>query len=428
MSKPPHMARGSSKRKVEGVEDGPGSGSKSAKSGETGLTAYMGATELSFSEDVDDEDDVAELSAPPPRSKTFAGKALSAISFSRGGKAGRQEVSLMKPNQDDILGITFEVPADAAALKGVVVTDVHPDHLVAKSKKLKPGDVVHVINGKPINTPEEGAMCLRNAKGIIQLVITRAGAKPKVNKDVEAVGELDKTRSFLPMSVSRSKKSKKKADQGEAAADEADEANTTVVVSCSQLIVESKRIIGTDTGLDEQLDSLYAKLKAKELPSQTALQQLIQMVGQTTVEQAGLVIANAQQGGGLPDGWVEYWDPNAHRYYYYNVHTKTTTWTKPKRDRPPPPPPLPPPARRTSSRRAVGSCSGDSSMEASGRSKRSESGGSAEARPKGPRGQAHDVADALLSQATRRKMVETVQIECSIAPRHGIAGLVSVSL
>ena len=56
------------------------------------------------------------------------------------------------------------------------------------------------------------------------------------------------------------------------------------------------------------------------------------------VEQAGLVIANAHQGT-LPDGWVEYFDKETNRCYYYNVHTKTTTWYKPRKDKPPPPPP-----------------------------------------------------------------------------------------
>ena len=71
-----------------------------------------------------------------------------------------------------------------------------------------------------------------------------------------------------------------------------------------------------------------------------ALKTLVSLVGQTTVEQAGLVISNAQSGA-LPDGWVEYFDKASGRQYYYNVHTKTTTWYKPRKDKPPPPPPPP---------------------------------------------------------------------------------------
>jgi hypothetical protein len=40
----------------------------------------------------------------------------------------------------------------------------------------------------------------------------------------------------------------------------------------------------------------------------------------------------------------------------------------------------------------------------------------------------HGVADAIAARATKMKMVESVRIECSIAPRHGIVGLQSVSL
>ena len=39
-----------------------------------------------------------------------------------------------------------------------------------------------------------------------------------------------------------------------------------------------------------------------------------------------------------------------------------------------------------------------------------------------------EVAEAIEALSTKRKMIETVQIECSLAPRHGIAGLQSVSL
>ena len=43
--------------------------------------------------------------------------------------------------------------------------------------------------------------------------------------------------------------------------------------SCSQLILKSKQIIGETAGLDNELDALYAQLKAKEIGSQMALQQ-----------------------------------------------------------------------------------------------------------------------------------------------------------
>ena len=42
--------------------------------------------------------------------------------------------------------------------------------------------------------------------------------------------------------------------------------------------------------------------------------------------------------GVLPNGWLEYLDEVWGRPYYYNVHTKVTTWYKPTGAVPPPPP------------------------------------------------------------------------------------------
>lgn len=181
--------------------------------------------------------------------------------------------------------------------------------------------------------------------------------------------------------------------------------------------------------------------------------------------QAGLVIANAQSGT-LADGWVEYLDQSSNKHYYYNVHTKATTWTKPSKSRAPPPPPLPrasltgggdaaagaagasaPPAvaRRGSSRRsstggnAVGSTQ---AMEVDGAAANTSawaaptdegSDGADSSRLDSARSASggpvrHSVADAIATRATKMKMVEAVQLECSLAPRHGPAGLVSVRL
>ena len=113
----------------------------------------------------------------------------------------------------------------------------------------------------------------------------------------------------------------------------------TVVVSCSALILESKQIVN-DGAVTKKLDALYAKHKAKEITPQQALEQLTALVGQTTVEQAGLVLSNIQTGT-LPPGWVEYFDPQRNLPYYHNARTKTTTWQKPSKSKQPPPPPPP---------------------------------------------------------------------------------------
>ena len=60
-------------------------------------------------------------------------------------------------------------------------------------------------------------------------------------------------------------------------------------------------------------------------------------MGSTIVQQAGLSVMNAQKGV-LPHGWLEYTDEASGRPYYYNVHSKVTTWYKPTGAVPPPPP------------------------------------------------------------------------------------------
>ena len=72
---------------------------------------------------------------------------------------------IYKANRDDILGLTFEVPEDAS-LKGVVVANIAAGGLIARSKKLRLGDVLHAVNGQPVATPQQGASLLREAKGV----------------------------------------------------------------------------------------------------------------------------------------------------------------------------------------------------------------------------------------------------------------------
>ena len=413
------------------------SSERASASSSTGLTAYTANIGLGFDEDDDDQ----EASEGSSRARTgLAGKAISAaMSFRPGARPGGKakkaatpdgpprpvEVVVWKPNADDKLGLTFEVPEDSAQYKGVVVAAVHEGFLMAKTKKLKVGDVVHLINGRPVTTPQEGAAYLRDAKGVIQLVVTHADAKPKRGG---AHGGAAASDGGASSSAADDNAPKEDAD-----------GNQTVVVSCSQLIIESKRIVGTAGGLDQTLDELFAKLKAKEVGSKEALTKLMELVGQTTVEQAGLVIANAAKGS-LPDGWVEYMDSQSNKKYYYNVHTKATTWTKPVKPRDPPPPPEP--ARRRSK---GASPSGRSSTQPSAIEEEDEEdeemmvSNDDDAEDSGDGDEAtshrelsgrvrHNLADAIANRSTKKKMIDTVQLECSIRQRHGIRGLQSVSL
>lgn len=133
------------------------------------------------------------------------------------------------------------------------------------------------------------------------------------------------------------KKEEKKPAAGGGSKDAAGgDGQKTVFISCSTLIREVKLCVSTDQ--HAALDSLYDKLTAHEIPAEQAVKVLMEMVGSTVVQQAGLSVMNAQKGV-LPHGWLEYTDEASGRPYYYNVHTKVTTWYKPTGTVPPPPPP-----------------------------------------------------------------------------------------
>ena len=106
----------------------------------------------------------------------------------------------------------------------------------------------------------------------------------------------------------------------------------------STLIKEVKLCVGPEHL--PALDALYEKLTSQQIPAEMAVKQLMELVGSTIVQQAGLSVMNSQKGV-LPHGWLEYTDEGSGRPYYYNVHTKVTTWYKPSGNVPPPPPPDP---------------------------------------------------------------------------------------
>ena len=283
------------------------SSSASVDARSSALTAHANST-LSF-DDVDVPPEAGSLGA--------ARRAIGAALSFRPSKAVVPvpiELSIWKPNASDALGITFELPGDSS-LEGVVVAAIQPGQLMAKAKKLKEGDVVHVINGRAVATPQEGAHILSAAKGVIQLVITRSArqhaslgpaddACAAEGGDGEELSRGDRARSSLlqialPAALTGGRRSKKDEPAETAAATNTgagatattsaaggsssaaggggEEGSATVVVSCSQLVLESKRIVGSAAGLDSTLDELYAALKAKALPSQAALARLIEV-------------------------------------------------------------------------------------------------------------------------------------------------------
>lgn len=147
---------------------------------------------------------------------------------------------------------------------------------------------------------------------------------------------LERSATLAKRSQTLAKKGKAPAAAEAAPAAAPAAAQKTVFISCSQLIKEVKLCVGAEH--QENLDSLYEKLTSQQVPANQAVKQLMELVGSTIVQQAGLSVMNTQKGT-LPHGWLEYIDEASGRPYYYNVHTKATTWYKPEGGGTPPPPP-----------------------------------------------------------------------------------------
>jgi len=108
----------------------------------------------------------------------------------------------------------------------------------------------------------------------------------------------------------------------------------TVFISCSALLREVKLCVGAE--MQPKLDELLKRLSDRVTPAEQAVKELMDMVGSTLVQQAGLSVMNSLNGV-LPHGWLEYMDDASGRPYYYNVHKQITTWEKPLGEAPPPP-------------------------------------------------------------------------------------------
>lgn len=157
-------------------------------------------------------------------------------------------------------------------------------------------------------------------------------ARSKKDKDDLGRTSTMSRKSFKPGTAAAAKgkaKEEEKASEGAGA-------QKTVFISCSTLIKEVKLCVGAEH--QKALDSLYEKLTSHQLPAEQAVKQLMELVGSTVVQQAGLSVMNSQKGT-LPHGWLEYIDEASGRPYYYNVHTKVTTWYKPSPTGAAPPPP-----------------------------------------------------------------------------------------
>jgi len=162
-----------------------------------------------------------------------------------------------------------------------------------------------------------------------------SGAKKSTDSGLARSGTMQRT-GTMSRGGKKKEEAAKKGGATTAGGKEGGDGQKTVFISCSTLIREVKLCVGSEQ--HAALDSLYEKLTSHEIPAEQAVRVLMEMVGSTVVQQAGLSVMNAQKGV-LPHGWLEYTDEASGRPYYYNVHTKVTTWYKPTGAVPPPPPP-----------------------------------------------------------------------------------------
>lgn len=133
-------------------------------------------------------------SAPPlagslASAKQTLGRALSSLGRGTSRVEKPRQIDLPTPSQDDSFGLWLQPvelqEQDAVVMMGVIVAEISPFGVVARSgKKLRVGDVLHVVNGKAVTTPLEAAAVLNEASHshsdlkTVQLVVTRTHTRP----------------------------------------------------------------------------------------------------------------------------------------------------------------------------------------------------------------------------------------------------------
>lgn len=118
--------------------------------------------------------------------KQTLGRALSSLGRGASRVEKPRQIDLLTPSKDDSFGIWLqpvELQEQEEVLMGVIVAEISPFGVVARSgKKLRVGDVLHVVNGKAVTTPLEATAVLNEASEsdikTIQLVVTRTHTRP----------------------------------------------------------------------------------------------------------------------------------------------------------------------------------------------------------------------------------------------------------
>eukprot|EP00325_Prymnesiales_sp_UTEX-LB-985_P013161 CAMPEP_0174754662 /NCGR_PEP_ID=MMETSP1094-20130205/105856_1 /TAXON_ID=156173 /ORGANISM="Chrysochromulina brevifilum, Strain UTEX LB 985" /LENGTH=346 /DNA_ID=CAMNT_0015960541 /DNA_START=139 /DNA_END=1179 /DNA_ORIENTATION=- len=316
MSKPTMERRSSARlQRKEAAAPYSKSGSVSA-SGSTGLTSYMEKSAI----DWDKDDDAA-----PSRSISMFGKKKAAAKdkLPPNWKKGKDKTGKVYYFNTITNQTSHEVPPPLPrGWREALHKDSGRVYYYHKETRKSTFDFPTSKDGEEGMDDDEmsEAEPPEPPSGVFGRTISKFTGKGKEKKKEEGISR----------SGTMSRGKKKEEDKGEKSGEQ-----KTVFISCSTLIKEVKLCV--EAKQHEALDDLFDKLTKHEIPAEQAVRQLMELVGSTVVQQAGLSVMNAQKGV-LPHGWLEYIDEASGRPYYYNVHTKVTTWYKPSGVVPPPPP------------------------------------------------------------------------------------------
>jgi len=151
----------------------------------------------------------------------------------------------------------------------------------------------------------------------------------RTSKKDEDDGFIGKTMSFLAGGGKKVAGGLAKNNRKEEVKKDSEKPPERVFISATSLIKEVKLCVSAQQ--QAPLDRLAADLAARKITAEQAIPKLQQLVGNTMVQQAAIVVQNLKTGV-LPHGWIEYTDQVTKRAYYFNAHTKETTWHTPKQE------------------------------------------------------------------------------------------------
>eukprot|EP00967_Tisochrysis_lutea_P033820 scaffold40242_cov35-Tisochrysis_lutea.AAC.1 len=331
------LVRKSSKRNVDGVLREGSNLSDAAGEGTTGLTNYVGDANLDWEAPAN-----AEEIAPKTRTLSFR-KVLRTSSFRKKEKEQVGFVSLLRDST--VHGLLHLPPVSLC------------DHVRLPKNwsrvTEKDGTVYYVntvSNRRSVEIPaelpsgwvegidkESGRVCFTNKS--LKKTVFELPTESSEQRQADGDDENANKDSLFGRTVSLfgGRKAAKKGE-GEASdrqssfrrrsidtkTETTGQSQRTVFISCSALIRETKLCVGPE--MQDALDRLLATLAAREVLAEVAVKQLMELVGSTIVQQAGLSVMNAQKGI-LPHGWLEYVDDASGRPYYYNVRARAISTT-----------------------------------------------------------------------------------------------------